>query len=61
MFLTIRDILKPDEKPKELFEIDGIKIGVVVCEDFWNDKTFWKERLYDNDPTEEVNSDKARI
>lgn len=37
-----------------LFEIDGKKIGVVVCEDFWNDKTFWKERLYDNDPTDDV-------
>ena len=30
------------------------KIGVVVCEDFWNDKTFWKERLYDIDPAEEA-------
>jgi NAD+ synthase (glutamine-hydrolysing) len=37
-----------------LFEVDGIKIGVVVCEDFWNDKTFWKERLYETDPTDEV-------
>lgn len=30
------------------------RIGVVVCEDFWNDKTFWKERLYAVDPTEKV-------
>ena len=30
------------------------KLGVVVCEDFWNDKTFWKERLYESDPTDEV-------
>ena len=37
-----------------LFEVNGIKLGVVVCEDFWNDKTFWKERLYDSDPTDEV-------
>ena len=29
-------------------------IGVVVCEDFWNDKTFWKARLYEQDPTEIV-------
>jgi NAD+ synthetase len=27
---------------------------VVVCEDFWNDKTFWKERLYEKDPADEV-------
>lgn len=45
---------EPNEKPNELFEINGKKIGVVVCEDFWNDKTFWKERLYDIDPAEEA-------
>ncbi|MGI8467206.1 MAG: NAD+ synthase [Pyrinomonadaceae bacterium] len=39
---------------RKIFEIDGRKIGVVVCEDFWNDKTFWKERLYDADPTDEL-------
>lgn len=38
----------------ELFEVNGAKLGVVVCEDFWNDKTFWKERLYEGDPTDEV-------
>jgi NAD+ synthase (glutamine-hydrolysing) len=45
---------EPNEKPNELFEINGKKIGVVICEDFWNDKTFWKERLYDLDPAEEA-------
>ncbi len=39
---------------RSMFEINGRKIGVVVCEDFWNDKTFWKERLYDEDPTDEL-------
>ncbi|MEJ7623918.1 MAG: NAD+ synthase [Pyrinomonadaceae bacterium] len=39
---------------RRLFEVNGVKLGVVVCEDFWNDKTFWKERLYENDPTDEV-------
>lgn len=39
---------------RRLFEIDGVRIGVVVCEDFWNDKTFWRDRLYDTDPTDEV-------
>jgi NAD+ synthase (glutamine-hydrolysing) len=43
-----------DGKHRRLFEVGGIKLGVVVCEDFWNDKTFWKERLYDSDPTDEV-------
>lgn len=39
---------------RRIFEVNGVKLGVVVCEDFWNDKTFWKERLYENDPTDEV-------
>lgn len=43
-----------DGKDRRLFEINGVKLGVVVCEDFWNDKTFWKERLYESDPTDEV-------
>lgn len=30
------------------------KLGVAVCEDFWNDKTFWKQRLYPNDPAQEL-------
>lgn len=39
---------------RRMFEIDGRRIGVVVCEDFWNDKTFWKERLYEQDPADEL-------
>ncbi len=43
-----------DGRNRRLFEVNGVKLGVVVCEDFWNDKTFWKERLYESDPTDEV-------
>ncbi|HEX6278894.1 MAG TPA: NAD+ synthase [Pyrinomonadaceae bacterium] len=43
-----------DGVKRHLFEIAGKKVGVVVCEDFWNDKTFWRDRLYDKDPTDEV-------
>jgi NAD+ synthase (glutamine-hydrolysing) len=39
---------------RRIFNINGVKLGVVVCEDFWNDKTFWRERLYEHDPTDEV-------
>ena len=39
---------------RRIFEVNGVKLGVVVCEDFWNDKTFWKERLYESDPTDDV-------
>ena len=39
---------------RQIFDVNGTRIGVVVCEDFWNDKTFWRERLYEQDPTDEV-------
>ena len=44
---------EPSER-RRVFEVNGVKLGVVVCEDFWNDKTFWRERLYEHDPTDEV-------
>ncbi|HKE60407.1 MAG TPA: NAD+ synthase [Pyrinomonadaceae bacterium] len=39
---------------RHLFMVDDHRLGVAVCEDFWNDKTFWRERLYVNDPAEEL-------
>jgi NAD+ synthetase len=39
---------------RHLFDLDGTKVGIAVCEDFWNDKTFWKQRLYSNDPAQEL-------
>ncbi|HEX6189833.1 MAG TPA: NAD+ synthase [Pyrinomonadaceae bacterium] len=32
----------------------ALQLGIAVCEDFWNDKTFWKQRLYQNDPAQEL-------
>ena len=57
---------EPANEPDGLVEIvcrDGLKhkIGVVVCEDFWNDKTFWRERLYDKDPTDIVIENGAEL
>jgi len=39
---------------RRLFDLDRTKLGIAVCEDFWNDKTFWKQRLYQNDPAQEL-------
>lgn len=39
---------------RHLFPTDQSKLGIAVCEDFWNDKTFWKERLYLHDPADEL-------
>ena len=44
--LTAEENNKQPDNAKEL--------GVAVCEDFWNDKTFWKERLYTHDPADEL-------
>ena len=41
-------------RERRLFDLDGTKLGIAVCEDFWNDKTFWKQRLYPNDPAQEL-------
>jgi NAD+ synthase (glutamine-hydrolysing) len=41
-------------KKRQIFEINGVKIGVAVCEDFWNDRTFWRERMYSSDPVDEL-------
>jgi NAD+ synthase (glutamine-hydrolysing) len=41
-------------RERHLFSLENCKLGVTVCEDFWNDKTFWKERLYVNDPADEL-------
>jgi NAD+ synthase (glutamine-hydrolysing) len=41
-------------RERHLFQIDDTKLGIAVCEDFWNDKTFWRQRLYPNDPAQEL-------
>jgi NAD+ synthase (glutamine-hydrolysing) len=51
---------QPAER-RRIFDVGGERLGVVVCEDFWNDKTFWRERLYANDPTDEVIELGARV
>jgi NAD+ synthase/NAD+ synthase (glutamine-hydrolysing) len=37
-----------------LHELGGFRLGVTICEDTWNDKHFWKKRLYARDPVEET-------
>jgi NAD+ synthase (glutamine-hydrolysing) len=46
---------------RHLFDLDQTKLGIAVCEDFWNDKTFWKQRLYPNDPAQELIELGARL
>jgi NAD+ synthase (glutamine-hydrolysing) len=46
---------------RRLFSVGECELGVAVCEDFWNDKTFWRERLYSNDPADELISMGAQL
>lgn len=41
-------------KEKKVFSFRGMKLGIGICEDSWNDKDFWKQRLYHTDPIEEL-------
>ena len=37
-----------------LVELGGQTLAMTICEDAWNDKGFWPERRYANDPVEEL-------
>jgi NAD+ synthase (glutamine-hydrolysing) len=36
------------------FSLDGIKVGISICEDLWNDEQFWGKRSYEVNPIEEL-------
>jgi len=44
-----------------LIEVSGTKLGIVVCEDSWNDAAFWRDRLYRVDPVECVVAAGAQV
>jgi NAD+ synthase (glutamine-hydrolysing) len=36
-----------------LYSLGGYRMATTICEDIWNDKNFWKKRLYARDPVDE--------
>ncbi|MEO6390528.1 MAG: NAD+ synthase [Pyrinomonadaceae bacterium] len=48
-------------RERHVFDLAGKRVGVAVCEDLWNDKTFWRERLYQTDPADELLSLGANV
>ncbi|TAM82495.1 MAG: NAD+ synthase [Acidobacteria bacterium] len=44
-----------------IYDLQGMRIGVTICEDIWNDKNFWRKRLYTRDPVEEISRAGARL
>lgn len=41
-------------KSQQTFDFDGNCIALTICEDAWNDKHFWRKRLYAVDPVENL-------
>ena len=39
---------------QHVFPLAGEKLGITICEDCWNDKIFWTQRLYERDPVAEL-------
>jgi NAD+ synthetase len=45
--------VEPGDRPLTL-RVAGRRVGITICEDIWNDKTFWKRPLYPTDPVAEL-------
>ena len=41
--------------------VAGRRVGITICEDIWNDKTFWKRPLYLTDPVAELKTAKLDL
>ena len=41
-------------RSQSLFNFCGNRMALTICEDAWNDKHFWRKRLYGMDPVEEL-------
>lgn len=38
----------------EVCNLRGRRVALTICEDAWNDRTYWQQRLYQRDPVEEL-------
>ena len=41
-------------KSQRVFAFGGEQLGITICEDVWNDKNYWANRLYERDPVAEL-------
>ncbi|MGA7885168.1 MAG: NAD+ synthase [Acidobacteriaceae bacterium] len=46
---------------QRISELDGTRVALTICEDAWNDKSFWENRLYQVDPVEELMKEGAGL
>jgi NAD+ synthase (glutamine-hydrolysing) len=50
----------PGEAP-QMVEVSGVRVGLAICEDVWNDKSVPGRRLYPRDPLDELARDGAQL
>ena len=48
-------------RAQNVFSFGGQNLGITVCEDIWNDKTFWAKPLYERDPVAELIAKRASL
>ena len=46
---------------QRICELNGKPVALTICEDAWNDKSFWENRLYQVDPVEELMKQGAKL
>ena len=46
---------------QRVIEFEGERLAVTICEDAWNDKNFWPQRLYPTDPVEDLMRQKPTL
>ncbi len=42
------------KEQNRIFELNGVKYGIIICEDGWNDFDFFCKNLYNIDPVQEI-------
>ncbi len=52
---------EPDKKAQGLISFKGKKLGLTICEDFWNEPEIFSHRLYNYDPVEDLANRGAEI
>jgi len=46
---------------QQVIDFEGERLAITICEDAWNDKNFWPQRLYPVDPIEDIMRQKPTI
>lgn len=53
--------LYPTADPSQLHPAIPVKVGVTICEDLWNDESFWGKRNYEVNPLEQLAKEEVDV